>query len=122
MVFQLYDVNQYLTGRPDDGFFLFLITLNCGRGGRMRFQKLIHCRPQSGTADDAAVLGVGETFDRFHLRNVLFRPHDPNLLRALLLIKLKPAFLRNLNLLILVKCGDALLAVSEGKSTLNVGI
>ena len=67
----------------------------------MSFQKFIDCRPQSGTADDSAVFGIGKTFDRLQLGHVLLGPDEPDLFRALLLIELKPALLRNLNLLIL---------------------
>jgi hypothetical protein len=45
MMFQLNDVNQYLTIRFDYGFFLVLVSFN-GRGSRrVRFQKLLNRRP-----------------------------------------------------------------------------
>ena len=103
MVFQLDDVNQYLTIRPDKRIFLLLIPFDRGAGRRVGFQKFINCGHQSGTADNPAVSGIGITLDRLHLGHFPFGPDEPYLLRALLLIELKPALLRNLNRLIFIQ-------------------
>jgi len=42
MVFQLDDVNQYLTICPDKGIFLLIIPFDCDAGRRVSFQKLIN--------------------------------------------------------------------------------
>src|SRR5260370_40920297 len=90
MVFQLDDVYQYLASRFDDRLLLVVIPLNCRTRRQMRFQKLTNRRRESGTTDDAAVFGIGKSFDRLQFGHLVDGPDEPDFFHALLLIKLQP--------------------------------